>query len=113
MTGQSHRERDHYETRYKLRPMWRKHNQSGFGGEAFALLRLRRFGSFRIYCFVYFWLHFVSNLGLNVPFLSRAFPYLPLCTVPACDIRGHGELTGGSSGHVSVDLPQIGGREME
>ena len=45
--------------------------------------------------------------------------YLRLCPVrtmlfaiPACDIRDHDELTGGSSGHVSVDLPQIGGREF-
>lgn len=33
--------------------------------------------------------------------------------VPACDIRDQFELTGGSSGHVSVDLAQKGGREME
>ena len=54
----------------------------------------------------YYWLHFVSNLGAPVP-------YLPLRTVPACHIRDQFELTGGSSGHVSVDFPQNGGREME
>ena len=113
MPGQSHRERDHYETRYKLRPMWRKHKQSGFGGEAFALLRLRRLGVLGFIVLFIFGSILCPIWALDVPFLSRAFPYLPLCTVRACHIRGHGELTGGSSGHVSVDLPQIGGREME
>ena len=39
----------------------------------------------------------MSNLGL----------WFLITFVPACDIRGHDELTGGSSGHVSVDLPKL------
>jgi hypothetical protein len=53
----------------------------------------------------YYWLHFVSNLG-------AIFPYLPLRTVPARHIRPHGELTGGSSAHVSVVVPTFGGCEI-
>ena len=42
-----------------------------------------------------------------VPYISLYLSRVLLFAVPACDIRGHGGLTGFSSGHVSVDFPKL------
>ena len=49
----------------------------------------------------------MSNLGARFLICRRRFLFRQFQSVPACDIRAHQELTGGSSGHVSVIYPNL------
>ena len=114
MPGQSHRERDHYEHQIQVEadveeaPTKRLRCRS--------LRALASFATFpKISGVLGFIILFIFGSILCPIWASGSLfvAGVALCTVPACHIRGHDELTGGSSGHVSVDFPQIGGREME
>ena len=112
MPGQSHRERDHYEHQIQVEadveeaPTKRLRCRS--------LRALASFATFKFRVLGFIILFILGSILCPIWASGSLFVAgVALCTVPACHIRGHDELTGGSSGHVSVDFPQIGVREIE